>query len=145
MPYISIWIHLIWSTKKREPLLGKNVRTSIFKHIREYALQKGITLDTINGGLDHVHTLVSFGGDQSASKIAQLLKGESSHWVNQNGLIVPKLEWQEEYIAISLHKSLIDEVREYIRNQEEHHRRKSFKEEYDEFMRQYGFEILSRG
>jgi len=145
MPYVRIWVHLIWSTKDRVPTLGVGLRQTVFSHIMENARKKDIYLDTINGVADHVHTLISLGSDQTIAKVAQLLKGESSHWVNQENLSKIKFEWQDEYIAISVSDSMIDTVRDYIRNQEEHHRKKTFAEEYDEFMKKYGFEILKKG
>ncbi len=145
MPYLKIWIHLIWSTKNRATLLDKEIRPKLFSHIRDNARAKEIHLDFINGYVDHVHALVSFGADQSVAKVAQLLKGESSHWANQQQLTTRKLEWQDEYIAVSVSESAVETVREYIKNQEEHHRKKSFGEEYDEFLREYGFTALKEG
>lgn len=145
MPFLKVWIHLIWSTKNREPILQQEIRHSLFTHIRENARAKGIYLDFINGYLEHVHTLISLGADQSIAKVAQLLKGESSHWANQQGLTTTKLEWQDEYIAVSVSESVVDSVREYIKNQEEHHRKIAFSEEYAEFMKKYGFEFMRRG
>ncbi len=145
MPYTRIWVHLIWSTKNREPVLGKEIRQSLFTHIRENARAKDIYLDFINGHVDHIHSLISLGADQSIAKVAQLLKGESSHWANQQQLIPAKLEWQDEYIAVSVSDSIVDIVREYIKNQEEHHRKKSFAEEYDDLLREYGFTALRKG
>ena len=86
---------------------------------------------------DHIHLLISIGAEQNISKIVMLLKGESSHWVNKNQLIKPKFEWQDEYIALSVGESAVNDLRRYISNQEEHHRIKSFKEEYDEFLKNY--------
>jgi len=145
MPYGRIWVHLIWSTKDGVPILGDGLRQKVISHIRENARKKDIYIHTINGVPDHVHTLISLGSDQTIAKVAQLLKGESSHWVNQENLSKSKFEWQDEYIAVSVSESMIDTVQDYIRNQEEHHRKKTFAEEYDEFMKKYGFEILKRG
>ncbi|MBI1804451.1 MAG: IS200/IS605 family transposase [Ignavibacteriae bacterium] len=139
MPYTKIWIHLIWSTKNREPMLQKDFRSKLFDHIRENVKGKGIHLDTMNGYLDHVHTLIRLKPDQSVARVAQLLKGESSHWVNDQKLTGFKFEWQDEYIALSVSESQLDKVREYIKNQEEHHRKKTFAEEYEQFMKKYGF------
>ena len=144
MPSIRIWIYLIWATKNRYPFLKKEIRPTIFKHIRENAHSKGIFLDFINGYVEHVHTLISLKGSQSISKVAQALKGESSNWINSNQLTPTKFGWQDEYIAISISDSAVNKVREYIKNQEEHHRVKSFAEEYQWFMNKYGFEIISR-
>jgi REP element-mobilizing transposase RayT len=136
MPYLRVWIHLVWTTKKREPVLDREFRAQLFMHIRENARAKGIYIDFINGYLDHVHALISLGPDQSIAKVAQLLKGESSHWANQQQLRRSRLEWQEEYFAVSVSDSMVDNVREYIKNQEEHHRRTSFAEEYNQFLQE---------
>lgn len=70
----------------------------------------------------------------------QLIKGESSFWINKNELTKSKFEWQDEYFAVSVSESIIDKVRNYIKNQESHHSKKTFQEEYDEFISKYGFE-----
>ncbi len=134
-----MWVHLIWSTKNRQPVLQMEYRTKIFEHIKSNARKKDIYLDTIGGYIQHVHALISLGSDQTISKIAQLIKGESAFWVNNKSGMKLRLEWQEEYIAISVSEPVVNTVREYIRNQEEHHRKKSFEEEYDELLRQHGF------
>lgn len=139
MPYVRVWVHAIWSTKNREPILERELRTKVFEHIKANAKEKNIFLDTIGGYVEHVHTLISLGSDQTIAKIAQLLKGESSHWINQNSLTRMKFEWQDEYFAISVNESMVDTVREYIRGQEEHHRKKSFAEEYRELLHRHGF------
>jgi putative transposase len=143
MPYVRVWIHLIWSTKDRAPLLTKELRHQVINHIKANASNKGILLDTINGVSDHVHALISIKTDQTIAKVAQLLKGESLHWMNAAKLSCGKFEWQDEYIVISVSESMVDKVRKYIKNQEEHHRTKTFAEEYEEFMEKYGFVILS--
>ena len=142
MPYVRIWVHLIWSTKNREPVLMSELREKVFAYLIENASKKNIHLDSINGVADHVHTLISLKSDQTIAKVVQLLKGESSHWVNDQKLAHGKFEWQDEYIAVSVSESMVDKVRQYIQNQEEHHRRKTFAEEYGEFLTKYGFEIM---
>ena len=74
-----------------------------------------------------------------------LLKGESSYWINKNKLIRQKFEWQDEYFAVSVSESAVNHVRDYIKNQEEHHKKRSFQQEYDEFMRNYGFDKFVSG
>ena len=141
MPYLKIWIHLIWATKNRFPFLSPPKRKEIFQHIRENAEKKEIHLDFINGCEDHVHLLISLTADQTIAKVVQLLKGESSHWINQKELFKEKFGWQDEYIAVSVSHSAVDKVREYIKNQEEHHRRMSFREEFQIFLDKIGFEL----
>lgn len=135
MAYLSIWIHLIWSTKNREPMMNSTeLPQKIFGHLAENAGKKGIKLDSINGGNDHVHALISLGADQTIAKIAQLLKGESSHWVNEQDFIRRKFEWQDDYYAVSVSETRLFALREYIRDQEEHHRKKTFAEEFERFL-----------
>ncbi|MBI4429110.1 MAG: transposase [Ignavibacteriales bacterium] len=142
MPFIRVWIDLIWSTKNREPTISRELLPQLLDHVRENAKEKNILLDSIDAVSDHAHALISLRADQTIARIAQLLKGESAHWVNQKNLTRFKFEWQDEYIAISVSESAVDTVRAYIKNQEEHHRKKSFGEEYQEFLKEYGFEIL---
>ncbi|MCK7539480.1 MAG: IS200/IS605 family transposase [Marinilabiliales bacterium] len=137
MGYIKIWVHLVWTTNRREPFLTNEFRQDIFSHILENAKEKGIYIDFINGYHDHVHCLISLGSGQNIDKILMLLKGESSHWINKNKLLPKKFAWQEEYFAASVSESAVNRVREYIKNQEIHHAKKSFNDEYREFIRKY--------
>ncbi len=139
MPFVRIWVHLIWSTKNRERIITKKLRPALLSHMKENAKQKNIFLDQINCVEDHCHALISLGASQTISKVTFLLKGESSHWINENRLIMGKFGWQDEYMALSVSESQVEKVRNYIKNQEEHHRRKSFREEYEEFIKKYGF------
>ena len=140
MPFVKVYLHCVWSTKNRIPYLDSiELRQKVWNHIRENAIQKGIYIDFINGYSDHCHCLISLGVDQNIQKVIQLIKGESSFWINKNELTKEKFQWQEEYFAVSVSESILDKVREYIKNQEEHHKKKSFQEEYDEFILKYGF------
>jgi len=140
MAYIKIWIHAVWSTKNREPLLDRSVRRKVFDHIKTNAEEKNIYIDFINGYTDHVHCLISLKADQTIAKTIQLIKGESSFWVNKQKLIEGKFEWQEEYFAVSVSESHVNRVRDYIKNQEEHHQKVTFEEERLTFISKYGFE-----
>jgi len=135
MPYCNLFIHVIWSTKNRVPIITKELKGVLLKHIKDNSIKKGIFIDSMNCVSDHIHLLISLGADQTIAKTINLLKGESSYWVNKQGLIKSKFEWQEEYIALSVSYSVADKVRGYILNQEEHHKKKTFTEEYNEFMK----------
>jgi REP element-mobilizing transposase RayT len=143
MPFTKIWIHLVWATKKREPLMLADIRPKIFTHIKENGTHQNIHTDFVNGHLEHIHCLISLKSTQNIATVAQLLKGESSHWINKHNLCSKKLEWQDDYFAVSVSESDVNRVREYIKNQEEHHKKKTFKEEYDEFMNKYGFNLIN--
>ena len=144
MPHVRIYIHLVFSTKERYPFLKTpELRAKVWKHIFENARSKGIYIDFINGYTDHCHILLSLGTEQLLSKTVQLIKGESAYWINQNKLCTQKFEWQNDYFAISISDSNIEKVRNYIANQEEHHKIKTFAQEYDEFISR--FELTAKG
>ena len=124
MPYIRVWIHLNWTTKHRQPLFTKDIRYKVSRHILRNARQKGIFLDHINIVDDHVHILVCMRAKQSISSIVHLIKGESSHWINEKNIFEFQFQWQEEYFAISISESAVPQVRRYIRNQRSHHKKK---------------------
>src|ERR1700753_858393 len=84
MSYVRIWVHLVFATKNREPLLKKDFRYDLYNHIAENCREKDIFLKEINGYTEHIHGLISLGKDQSIAKVSQLIKGESSFWINQN-------------------------------------------------------------
>ena len=143
MSFIKVYVHFVWSTKNRIPFLTNNIRDSVFKHIRENAKTKNIHIDFINGYTDHVHCLVSLNDDLSIGKIAHLLKGESSFWINKNKLTPSQFSWQDKYFAIAVCDDRIQTVRNYIANQERHHSKTPFAQEYDEYIERYGFEIIN--
>jgi len=139
MSFIKIMIHCVWSTKNRVPVFSdKEIRHQLFKHILANAKEKDIFIDYIGGEKEHIHCLISLGKEQNISKIIQLMKGESAFWFNKN--FNQRLEWQDDYFAVSVSESVVPKVREYIQNQEEHHKKKSYNDEYEEFIRLYGFE-----
>jgi REP element-mobilizing transposase RayT len=142
MGYTKIWIHLVWATKNRQPLLNRELRRQLFVHIRTNAREKNIHLDFVNGYTDHVHCLISLNADQTISKLVQLIKGESSYWLNKTPLVKEKFEWQDDYFAVSVSESGVDKVREYIKYQDDHHKNKTFQQEYDEFITKYGFKLI---
>lgn len=140
MSQVRIWVHAVWGTKNREPILkNKNQRIDLFKHIKKYAREKKIYLDFINGEAEHVHCLISMACDQNIAQIMKLLKGESSSWANKAKLLDVEFDWADDYYAVSVSQSAVENVRTYIKNQEEHHRKKSFEDECRVFMEKYGF------
>jgi REP element-mobilizing transposase RayT len=141
MPFVNVWTHFVWSTKKRQPILTDPFRDELFEHIKGNARTKNIHLDRINGYHDHVHCLISLSRTDSMDKVAQLLKGESSHWFNnRSGFNARPLYWQNDYFAISIGKEAIDTVRAYIDAQPIHHKKYTFTEEYEKFRKEYGFD-----
>ena len=143
MSWVRIWVHLVFSTKNREPFLhSADLRKQFFQHLKQNAEEKQIWLDCISGYAEHAHSLISLGKDQSVSKVAQLIKGESSFWINKNALIKSKFIWQDDYWAVSVSESHLDKVRKYIQSQEKHHGTIPFSEEVAEFMERYGWTFI---
>ncbi len=146
MSFVSVHIHFVWSTKNRIPYLDKKeIRRALWQHIRENGKSKGIFIDFVNGHEEHCHCLISLGKEQTISKVMQLVKGESAFWFNTQNFIKEKLEWQDEYFAVSVSQSGLDNVRNYIKNQEAHHLKKTFQQEYDEFIDKYDFQKFRDG
>jgi putative transposase len=139
MSFVKIWIHCVWSTKKRYPHLTSKVLEELKDHIQNNAKEKGIYIDTINGHIEHIHCIISLGPDQTIARVIQLIKGESSFWINRNRLTRYKFEWGVEYYGVSFGDSDLDRIRLYIRNQELHHRQLSWNDECNEIIERHGF------
>lgn len=143
MSWVRVYLHMVFSTKNREPFLNSSeLRKNVFQHIKKNATEKEIWLDCVNGYEDHAHCLISLGKEKSISKVAQLIKGESSFWINQNKLTAEKFIWQDDYWVVGVSESRLESVRNYIHNQESHHSKKSFSDEINIFMEKYGWSFL---
>ena len=141
----KIWIHLIFGTKERFPLIIQPLEQKLYNHIKNL-LEKDFEciVDIINGTADHIHVLFLQNQNYSLADIIKNIKGNSSHWINQNKFLKTKFAWQTGYGAFSVSESMINEVRKYIANQKEHHRKTSFAEEYKRFAEKYGLSIENR-
>lgn len=145
MSWVRVYIHVVFSTKNREPFLNSpELRKKVFQHIKKNAEQKGVWLDCVNGWEDHAHCLISLGKEQSISKVMQLIKGESSFWINQNNLTKNNFVWQDDYWVVGVSESHLQVVRNYIHKQEEHHSKKTFTNEVDELMQKYGWSFINK-
>ncbi len=138
MPFVKVMIHAVWGTKSRESFLIDEIRSKVNGHIRKNCRSKDIYLDSINGHVDHLHCLFGLNATMSLSRAMQLIKGESAFWINKNELIRHKFEWADEYFAASVSESMLDRVRTYIENQEEHHKKVTFMQEYQELTKSFG-------
>ena len=144
MPFVKVYIHLVWSTKNRAQFLDSvELREKVWHHIKDNAKKKDVFIDFVNGHSDHCHCLISLSTNQTIEKVVQLIKGESSFWINKEWLTKQKFEWQDEFFAVSVSESVVERVRAYIKNQEQHHSKKSFQEEYEEFLEKYGFVMMN--
>ena len=136
--YNKIWIHAIWATKDRMPLINQNVEKKVYQFIVEQLREQNCPVRILNGMPDHVHCMFLLNAQISISQIIKQIKGSSSHYVNQNNLIPEKFSWQTGYAAYSISESVVEKVYQYIKNQKEHHQKKTFLEEYDGFLNLHG-------
>lgn len=142
--FVKNWIHLIWTTKNRERNLHVDLRVALFNHLVEKAEELNILIEKINVQPEHIHLLFNLPSDKKLKDMVKQLKGESSRWINENGLVQDRFQWQRGYGAFSVSASQIETVKNYIHNQDEHHRRRTFTEEYDMFNKKYGFDNGNR-
>jgi putative transposase len=136
----KIWIHAIWSTKERLPLIHPVVESKIHQFIAEQLREQGCPVRIINGMPDHIHCLFLLSPQRSIADVIKQIKGSSSHFINQNNLITEKFAWQSGYAAYSVSESVVDKVFQYIKNQKQHHTKKTFQQEYDAFLKINGLE-----
>ncbi len=134
MSWVRVFVHVVFTTKVRQPLLTKDIRSRVFNHISENAKDKKIIIDSIGGYTDHVHCLISLNREISISKTMQLIKGESSYWINKNKLTKQKFAYQDDYWMVGVSESHVKSVRRYIQNQEQHHAKTTFDVEIESFM-----------
>jgi REP element-mobilizing transposase RayT len=137
----KIWIHAIWATKERRPLIDHSIEEKVFGFIREQLREQGCPVRIINGMPDHIHCLFLLNPKKSIADVIKQIKGSSSHFVNQNNLMTEKFSWQTGYAAYSVSESVVEKVFQYIKRQKAHHQKKSFQEEHEAYVKLYGLEI----
>lgn len=135
--YTQIHIHAVFSVQNRACIIQSKWKDELYKYITGIIQANKHKLLIINGMPDHVHVLFGLRPAQSISDLMQDIKGSSSRWINEKGFIRGKFSWQEGYGAFSYAKSDLHNVINYIKNQEIHHRKKSFVEEYTELLREF--------
>lgn len=135
--YTQLYIHYIFTVQDRLCLIQERWKTDLYKYMSGIISQHGHKPFAINGISDHVHVLVSMNPKQSPSDLMYNVKRSSSKWINENRFVTGKFAWQEGFGAFSYGKSQIPGIVNYIENQEQHHSKKSFIEEYSEFLKVY--------
>jgi REP element-mobilizing transposase RayT len=135
--YTSVNIHYVFSTKNRAPIIVGDLRERLWAFMGGIARENRMKARCIGGVADHVHLLASMPTTLSTAKGIQLIKGGSSTWVHETFPEMRDFAWQEGYGAFSVSVSHLDETIAYIKNQEEHHRQKSFQEEYLAFLKKH--------
>jgi len=130
----------VWATLDRRPLLSKPAAVKLSGYFNEYSREKGIHMRINFVNADHVHALVDLPTNRTIEETVQLLKGSSSHWVNEQDLVSGKFGWQRGHGPFSVSHSGVEEVGAYIAKQEEHHRRRSFAEELKILIERHGLQ-----
>ncbi|MFC1736695.1 IS200/IS605 family transposase [Candidatus Hydrogenedentota bacterium] len=142
--YTSLLFHCVFSTKEREKLLTPQIRERLFPYLGGIARENEIKAMAVGGTGDHVHMLLSAPAKLSIAKSLQLIKGGSSKWISETFNVMRNFQWQKGYGAFTLSISHVADTIAYIKGQEEHHRNKTFQEEYVEFLKRHGIEYDER-
>lgn len=130
MSYIASCVHLVFSTKERRPVITPELQERLWPFVGGIARDNGIQSVIIGGVCDHVHALLCLPATMSIAKAAQLIKGGSSLWIYKTFPDQTDFKWQEKYGGFSVSVSQVDTLVKYIKNQEEHHRKRTFQEEF---------------
>jgi putative transposase len=142
--YSSNRIHVIFSTKNRGKTLSEELQPKLWAYMAGIAHNQAFETLIVGGIEDHIHALLILPPTLLLAKAVQFLKGSSSKWINESRVGGSRFAWQEGYGAFSVSASQTAEVVEYIRNQREHHAKKSFEEEFVAFLKRYGIEYDPR-
>jgi REP element-mobilizing transposase RayT len=126
-------------------MLDRRAAAKASENLYSYSREKGIYMKINYFNADHTHALIDLPTNLAIEQVVQLLKGSSSHWINDQRLLRGRFAWGRGYGAFSVSQSDLDRVCKYIANQEEHHRKRSFEDEYQLFVKRYGLEWRNEG
>jgi len=135
--YTQVYIHIVFTVQNRISLIMSEWQAELYKYITGIVQNSGHKLIVINGMPDHLHLFIGMKPNQSLSELVQDIKGDSSKWINEKGFVQGRFEWQSGFGGFSYSISQIDTVVQYINNQVNHHKTKTFIEEYLEFLEKF--------
>jgi REP-associated tyrosine transposase len=144
MSYVSCYFHCVFSTKERRRLITPELRERLWPFLGGIARQNRMKAIEVGGVEDHVHVLLSLPSTLAISKALQLIKGGSSKWVHETFPEHRLFAWQEKYGAFSVSVSQLDKTIQYIKDQEAHHRKMTFKEEFEALLKKHRIEYDER-
>ena len=144
MSYVSSFYHCVFSTKERRPLVTPELRERLWPFLGGIARQNNMKAIEVGGVSDHIHILLSLPSTMPISKAVQFIKGGSSKWIHETFPEHRLFSWQEKYGAFSVSVSSLDDVIEYIQNQEKHHRKMTFQEEFITLLKKHRIEYDER-
>jgi len=139
--YTQLYIHFVFVVQDRASLINKLWKDELYKYITAIVQNKKHKLISINGMPDHIHLFVGLNPQSSISNLMKDVKASSSKWINEKGFVKGKFRWQLGYGAFSYSQSHISNVINYIENQEHHHKKLTFNEEYKLFLEKYNVDF----
>ncbi len=140
----NIPIHIIWSTKDRQPFIKPEIETELFRYMASIFREYESPAPVINGTENHVHILSILSRKITVAKLVEMVKKGSSKWIKTKGVDYQNFYWQSGYAALGIGQSNIEGLKRYIANQKEHHRKRTFQEEYIAFLKKYNIEYDER-
>ena len=142
--YTQIHIQCVFAVKFRESLIGEEWKDRLHQYITGIVQTYGHKMLAINSMPDHLHLFFGFRPNQSLSDLMRIVKSDSSEWINSQHLSPKPFKWQEGYGAFSYSRSHVKAAINYVLNQEEHHKKRTFAEEYEEFLKQFEIDYDGR-
>jgi REP element-mobilizing transposase RayT len=139
--FTQIYIHFVFAVQNRVSLIRQEWKNELYKYITGIIQKNGHKLIAINGIANHLHIFVGYKPHQLIPELMQDVKGSSSKWINEKKFLKGKFSWQEGYVAFSYSHSQIDQVVRYINNQEKHHKKQTFREEYNLLLKKFNIQF----
>ncbi len=142
--YSQIYIHLVFAVKYRQAVLAKSWRQELYQYIIGVVEQRNHKVCAIGGVEDHIHILVSMSPEQSISELVRDVKRSSALWIIEKNFVSARFAWQKGFGAFSYAKSQLHTVADYVQNQEAHHTKQTFHDEYLRFLELFGIDYDKR-
>jgi REP element-mobilizing transposase RayT len=139
--FSQIYIHVVFAVKGRQNLIGKSWKDELNRYISGIITSKKQKTIIVNGMPDHIHAFIGLKPSMAISDLVRDIKNNSSNFINKNRFVMGKFKWQEGYGSFFYSHSQIEQVYNYILNQEQHHHKKTFKEEYIDFLNKFQVEF----
>ena len=140
----NILLHIVFSTKNREPFIDESIERDLFKYVAKVARTLHCPTHGIGASDDHIHIACSLARTVPVSKLIQEIKQDSSHWMKQHGVAYVDFAWQNGYGAFSIGQSQLSDLERYIAGQRDHHRRESFQDEFRCLLNRYEVDFDER-